>query len=392
MDLLDLLIVLIAIFAALGGFRLGFVARVLSWVGLVVGLFLASLFVTQLVADLKLTTSTERVVVAVLIVCGFGLIGSAVGLALGTRVHAIMPLGGMRSADRWLGAVVAVAGVLAAFWLLLPAVSSVSGWPATATRNSAISKWMSRHLPPPPNTLQTLGHLVGNIDFPQVFAGLTPGAVLAPPPSANPLTTAVTNTVAASTVEVEGQACNYVQVGSGFAIANDLVLTNAHVVAGEPAGQTSVVELSGRRLSATVVRFDPDRDVALLSVPGLDLKPLTLTTGSLGAQGAVFGHPGGQTDLAVQPASIAQEITAVGRNLYGTTVTNRDVYVLSSKLAPGDSGGALVDSSGQVVGVAFAIAVDEPTTAYALTSAEVQPVISEGPSATPVSTGACLND
>jgi S1-C subfamily serine protease len=195
--------------------------------------------------------------------------------------------------------------------------------------------------------------------------------------------------VAASTVKVEGVACSRIQDGSGFSAAPDEVVTNAHVVAGER--QTSVITPAGRRLKATVVQFDPNRDLALLRVPGLGQTPLPLATAKPGSEGAVFGHPNGQAELAITPAAIRQQVTAVGRDLYDSHETRRQVFILASDLAPGDSGGGLVNPAGAVVGVAFAIAPDRPGTSYALTTDEVRPVLALG-GAAPVNTGPCLSD
>jgi S1-C subfamily serine protease len=189
-------------------------------------------------------------------------------------------------------------------------------------------------------------------------------------------------------VKVEGTACRSERDGSGFSVARDLVMTNAHVVAGQD--DTTVVRPDGTRLAATPVAFDPDRDLALLSVPGLDQVPLAIADGHVGDPAAVFGHPGGQNAIRVAPASIRQQVRAVGRSLYGTGVVRRNVYVLAAELAPGDSGGGLVNDDGDVVGVAFAIAPDRAkTTAYALTAEELRPVVEER-GLVPVDTGPCL--
>jgi S1-C subfamily serine protease len=103
----------------------------------------------------------------------------------------------------------------------------------------------------------------------------------------------------------------------------------------------------------------------------------------------VFGHPGGQVTLAVQPARIASEIEAVGGNLYGSGTTKRDVFVLASTLQPGDSGGALVGTNGVVVGMAFAISQNNPNEAYALASKELDAVLAT-PRGALVSTRSCL--
>jgi S1-C subfamily serine protease len=193
-------------------------------------------------------------------------------------------------------------------------------------------------------------------------------------------------------VKVEGQACDEIIDGSGFAVAPNLIVTNAHVVAGETKGQTYVLLPSGRQASATVVMFDPERDLALLAVPGLGEVPLTVGTGHAGDSGAVFGHPNGNDQLSVQPAAVEQEISAVGLDLYDRHNTRRDVFVLAASLAHGDSGAPLVTTSGDVVGVVFAIAADEGGTAYALTSAELTADLAVARTASGASTGSCLTE
>jgi S1-C subfamily serine protease len=192
-------------------------------------------------------------------------------------------------------------------------------------------------------------------------------------------------------VKVFGQACGLLQEGSGWTVAPNLVVTNAHVVAGEPRDNTDVLLPDGQTKAATVVLYNPDVDLALLAVPGLGEKSLPVATGTGDNKGAVLGHPNGQDPLAVQPAAIADEVTAKGEDLYETRVTYRDVLVLSAYLAKGDSGAPLVDTDGQVVGIAFAIAPDKPTTAYALASSELKPLL-QSPHVKAVSTQACLDD
>lgn len=389
MNLFDLVIVLAAVAAAVGGYRLGFLARALSWVGLAVGLYVGARLLPRVIVALNLSSSADRLLVAAVVLIGCGFLGQILGLVIGSKAHAVLPLGPLRAADRGIGAAVGAVGVLVALWLLLPAIASVPGLPARQTRGSAVSRWVSGHLGQPPNTVESLRRLVGQGTFPQVFGGLHQSQTVGPPPTTNALSAAVTAAVAASTVKVEGQACDQIQDGSGFAVAAGLIVTNAHVVAGEPVGQTEAILPSGRRAAATVVAFDPNRDLALLSVPALREAPLALATGGVGQSGAVFGHPGGQAALAVTPAQIAREVTAVGMDLYDRHQTKRDVFILASSLAPGDSGGALVDTAGRVVGVAFAIAPDNPGTSYALSTSELRAVLPTRSSAA-VPTGSCL--
>ncbi len=392
MSILDLVVIVLAVTGAIGGYRMGFVARALSWIGLAVGLYAGARIVPNLLRRAASTTAAGRLLLVLGVVLGLAFLGLGLGLVVGGRLQRILPVGTARQADRLVGAAVGVAGVFIALWVVLPAVSSVNGVPARITRQSAISRWVSQHFPRPPDAISSLTRLVSRDLQPQVFATLHPGESAGPPPAISPLSAAAMATVAAAIVKVEGQACNRIQDGSGFTVAADLIATNAHVVAGEPGGQTEVIIPSGQRLAARVVLFDPDRDLALLSVPGLPERPLPIAAASVGSSGAVFGHPGGQAALAISPASISQEITAVGEDLYSTHTTRRDVFVLASNLAPGDSGGALANPAGQVVGVAFAIAPDRPGTAYALTSNELRADLVVTANATSVSTRSCLLD
>src|SRR5439155_10694338 len=222
-------------------------------------------------------------------------------------------------------------------------MADVPGWPASQAHNSTIARVIDGALPKPPDTLQALRRLVGP-GFPQVFNSLRPSIVTGAPPSALPFAAGVADRVAASTVKVEGIACRRVQDGSGFSPAPDVIVTNAHVVAGER--DTFVIRPDGKRLRATVAVFDANRDLAVLRVPGLGQAPLAVATTRTGSEGAVFGHPNGQTPLAISPAAVRQRVEALGRDLYDQRETRRQIYILAADLHPGDSGGGLVDRSG----------------------------------------------
>jgi S1-C subfamily serine protease len=390
-NLLDVVIVIVALAAAVGGYRLGFLARVASWIGLALGLYVAARFLPRIVNALHLGDPGGRLLVAAVVLIGGAFVGQAVGLLAGARLHRALPLGPLRELDRGIGAGVGTLGVLVALWLLLPSMSVVTGWPARAARTSTIAEWVDSNFPRAPDTLQVLRRLVGDNVFPQVFGALHPGESLGPPPASSGLSPAVIARVSAATVKVEGEACDRIQDGSGFAVAADTIATNAHVVAGEPPGKTQVLLPDGRRLAATVVLFDPDRDLALLHVARLGDTPLPTAAGTVGQVGAVFGHPGGQDPLVVAPAAVRQNVTAVGRDLYDRHTTRRDVFILASALHPGDSGGPLVNANGAVIGVAFAIAPDQPGTSYALTAAVLEAVLGS-PRATAAATGSCLTD
>lgn len=245
----------------------------------------------------------------------------------------------------------------------------VAAAPATGSRAAAASS---------SNALDVLGGLV---------ARLLPG--LSPAPTAPNVPAAFVTQVTASTVRVNGVACGVRVAGSGFSAAPDVVVTNAHVVAGNTV--TTVLRPDGKTLPAVVVAFDPKRDVAVLSVPGLGEPALPLASAATGESDDVFGHPLGQAAVRVLPARVARRVTADIGDIYDQPGAVRQILVLAAALQPGDSGSPLVNSAGQVVGLAFATSTLRPGVSYAVASEEVGPVLAQ-PRPAPVSTGPCLPD
>jgi S1-C subfamily serine protease len=386
---LDLIVLVMLGAAALGGWRLGFLARVFSWLGLAVGVYLASQLMPPALRAISSSDATYRAGVAVLILLGGAFAGQAIGLMAGLRIHRVLPIGPIRLVDRSVGAALGGVGVLLSFWLfVLPWLADLPGWPAQQARSSAVAKLVDRYAPPPPDKMQALRRLIGDHNFPEVFDKLGPAPETGPPPATTGFAAGVQERVALSTVKVEGEACRRIQEGSGWAAGPDLIATNAHVVAG--VRSPSVMKPDGRRIPATLVYFESDRDIALLTVKGLNETPLPLATAKVNDRGAVFGHPGGQDQLRVAPARVSSEVTARGRDLYDSHRTDRDVFVLAATLHPGDSGAALTNLDGKVTGMAFAIAPDQPNTAYALTAKEIQAALA-GPRVAQ-SSGACLSN
>ncbi|HZN12847.1 MAG TPA: MarP family serine protease [Acidimicrobiales bacterium] len=389
MNALDLAILGAIALAALGGYRLGLLARAASWVGMVAGLYLSFQLLPEVINLFNGPDASSKLGITLVVLIAGAFVGQAVGLLVGMRIHRFIPIGPLRLADKTGGALFAAGGVLIAVWaLVLPSMSDVSGWPARQVRNSAIAHGLHDIAPQPPQTFKALRRLVGDNGFPSVFNALRPTPDPGPAPTNTLLTPATIARVTASTVKVEGEACRRIQEGSGFAVATDTIVTNAHVVAGVKSPRV-LRPSDGRRLPATVVLYDADRDLAILKVRALAETPLALAEGKAGDQGAVFGHPNGQDRVQVAPAQVSQRVRAVGRDLYDAHTTRRDVFILAAVLRPGDSGGPLVNVSGSVIGVAFAIAPDKPDTAYALTTKEVQAALA-AQSATPVATGSCL--
>ncbi len=389
MNILDLVIALAAAAAAAGGWRLGFLARVVSWIGLTLGLVLAARFLPAAVRAFDGPDPTSKLMIAGVVLLGGAFVGQGAGLLLGSSLRRFVPIGPVRIVDSAVGSVVGTLGILVALWLLLPAIADVPGSVSREARTSAVARFLDSRLPPPPDTLKALRRVVGETNFPKVFEALRPAPVTGPPPASTGINPAILDRVAASTVKISGVACSRTQEGSGFSAAPDTVVTNAHVVAGHRPGRTSVERPDGRTFSATVVVFDPERDLAVLRVPGLGQAPLAVGKGGVGERGAVMGHPGGQEQLRIAPAAIRQQVDAVGRDLYDDRTTRRDVFILAAALRPGDSGAALVNQAGEVMGVAFAIAPDQPGTAYAVTFKELKAALA-APRGNAASPGPCL--
>jgi S1-C subfamily serine protease len=226
--------------------------------------------------------------------------------------------------------------------------------------------------------------------FPPVFAQLAPA-------SAGPVTlpgdaqmqTAL-NIAGPSTVKIVGPGCGAIQEGSGFVVANGLVVTNAHVVAG--IAHPTVQDSSGIH-ATTVVFFDPNFDLAVMRVSGLRERPLTLDPNDVarGVQALVLGYPGGGP-FTVSPAGIMANFSAEGRDIYGQALTLRDVYEVQSVVRPGNSGGPLVQADGQVIGVVFSRSTTNGNIGYALTSPGVLTRVQKAETTfSAVGTGPCAN-
>lgn len=386
LNLLDLLLLLVALGAVVGGLRLGFVARAASWAGIGVGLALATWTVPtslSLIADgqpgLRLSVG---IVVLTLTVTVVASAFQAVGLRA-RRSIAASPLSGI---DRVFGAVAGGLAVVLLVWFLLPAAADVPGEVARQVRQSRLVAIISQTTPTPPDTIRTLRNLVDTSRFPEVFEDLRPAPVTGPPPEQLPVPEATVEAVTQSTVNIETEGCGRRYEGSGFAAADETVVTNAHVVAGSDT--VHVKRPDGTVLDATVVVFDPRRDLAVLDVAGLGQQALARAAIEPGTEGAVIGYPGGQDTPRTQPIMVEDRRTAVGRDIYGRERSEREVLFLSAELRQGDSGSPVIDVEGRVGGVVFAISPDRPTAAFALDLSELETVL-EAPQQ-PGETGPCI--
>jgi S1-C subfamily serine protease len=173
-------------------------------------------------------------------------------------------------------------------------------------------------------------------------------------------------------VKVRGDApsCNEQIEGSGFVYAPHYVLTNAHVVAGVTEGPT--VSRGLHTWSAQVVLYDPKTDLAVLYVPGLNAPPLSFAAqAKIGANAIVAGFPE-NGHFTVVAARVGRIEEAESPDIYQTDTVTRQIYSIRALVQPGNSGGPLLATNGQVYGVVFAAATSVTDTGYALTAAQVQ--------------------
>ena len=160
MNFFDLVVLAVAAGAGWIGYRMGFVARAASWVGLAIGLALAARFVPNVVDAIHFNQASSRLLVAAGVLIGGAFLGQALGLVVGGQIHRVIPLGPLRVADRAVGAVVGLLGIVVAVWLLLPSMADVPGGFARQARTSSIARFIDSTFPNPPDTLQALRRLV----------------------------------------------------------------------------------------------------------------------------------------------------------------------------------------------------------------------------------------
>ena len=193
-----------------------------------------------------------------------------------------------------------------------------------------------------------------------------------------------------SVVKVLGSApsCSRRIEGSGFVYADDRVMTNAHVVAGT---RSVAVELAGDRYDGEVVVYDPDRDLAVLHVPGLPGPSMRFAAGNAGSgsDAIVLGFPL-DGPYNAQSARVRDVDRITGPDIYSSGDVTREIYTIRALVRSGNSGGPLVSANGLVLGVIFAAAADDPNTGFAVTAAEARPVALAGAERTrAVGTGEC---
>ncbi|MGF6888497.1 S1-C subfamily serine protease [Nocardia sp. GAS34] len=391
-DWLDIAVVIIALLAASSGWRQGAVASALAFLGVILGAVAGILIAPHILVHIS--EGRKRVLVGVVLIVALVIVGEVAGMVLGRAARSGMRNPFVRSVDSVVGAGLQAVAVLATAWLLaLPLASSsqpgiaaaVNGSRVLSNVNKVAPSWLRRV----PNEFSKLLNTSGLPDVIGPFSRAPIAAVAPPDPSV--LDSPVALNLQHSVLRIRGVAssCQRMLEGSGFVVAPERIMTNAHVVAGTNSLQ---VDTARGPLNATVALFDPSKDVAILAVPGLQapVVPLAPAAAKSGESSIVLGYPGGGNYTA-SAARVRETLDLTGPNIYKSATVEREVYTVRGQVRAGNSGGPLVDTKGEVLGVVFGAAVTDDDTGYVLTLAEVQSDLNVAAGSTnAVPTGGCV--
>jgi S1-C subfamily serine protease len=387
--IIDVVLIALLLVALLVGIQRGLLASLGVLIGVVLG-GLAAFWLVPLVNDLWPWQSTRVLVVVALVVlllAGGAAAFGALGAALRRGVDRSAPL---RVIDRVLGGVLAVAaGALSLSLIASSVVPTGAPVISAALGSSQVVRTIDSLTPRPiAETLARVRSAVLDDGLPRLGELLDLDVQPTAPPVA--LDDPELTEAAASVARVSGvaYACGTSATGSGFVLAADRVVTNAHVVAGVTS---PIVELPGLPArEGRIVYFDPIDDLAVVAVDDLGAAALPVVPPlSPGTAAVVQGYPFGGPFTMVN-AEVISSGSVLVPDIYGTSNALRDIYALAAQVQPGNSGGPLLTADGDVAGVVFARAEADADRGYAMTTAELEPVLAGAPGWTePVPTGSC---
>lgn len=389
LTVLDLILILALLSYLVYGLRNGFLVTVGGIAGFAAGAvaaFFAVPLVSGFVADSGWRLTAIVAAAVVLVVLGHGL-----GTMVGRQIRGAVRIRPLRAVDRLVGGAVSVAVSALVMSMLAFSISSL-GVPIVSQQlaQSRVIRFIDGLTPDPVKATmaQLRSAVIGN-GIPTLIEGLDQGQAL-PVPNASTDTPAL-NRAAESVLRIAGTAyeCGQNQTGTGFVVSEDRVVTNAHVVAGV---SQPVVELpDGGAMQGRVVYFDTRHDLAVLAVEDLPSQPLTLSSDLPGGSPAAFaGYPHGGP-FQSKPATVQDITTVLVPDIYGSNPSPEEIYRLAGDVQPGNSGGPLLTTDGQVAGVIFAKATADTEMGFAITMDDLNPVAAQAPALTaPVSSGQCI--
>lgn len=396
MSWVDIVVVLLALIAGVSGWRHGMAVALLSFVGVLGGAVLGVRLAPLLAAGIE--SPSTRIIVSIVVVVLLVALGETTGVYFGRHIRDRIT--GERSlvVDSTLGSVLQAVTVVVAAWLVaLPLASASFPGLAAGVRGSEVLRAVDSVMPAAAKQLPgELRQLLNSSGFPDVTNPFveTPIMEVGPP---NPALreSPVVAQVAGSVLKIRGRApsCSRQLEGSGFVIGPEMVLTNAHVVAGTSDTGVEVVNSRGRivELASEVVLYDPQVDLAVLRVPDLQAEPLAFEPrpASVGEDVVVLGYPldGGFKATA---GKVRQMINLKGPDIYDSGEVTREVYTVRAVVQSGNSGGPMITPTGTVMGVVFGAALDDQETGFVLTVDQVAPTVQAAQRRTAeVDTGEC---
>ncbi|MHC6229734.1 MarP family serine protease [Arthrobacter sp. MMS24-T111] len=389
LTVLDLVLILALLSYLVYGLRNGFLVTVGGLAGFAAGAvaaFFAVPLVSTFVPDSGWRLTAIIAAAVVLMALGHGL-----GTMVGRQIRGAMRIRPLRAVDRLVGGALNLVVSALVMSMLAFSVSSL-GVPVVSQQlaESKVIRFIDGLTPTPVKaTMAELRSTVIGNGIPTLFEGLDQGQpVQVPNASTN---TPALNRAAQSVLRIAGTAyeCGQNQTGTGFVVSQGRVVTNAHVVAG--VSQPVVEMPDGGAMPGRVVYFDTKRDLAVLAVDNLPSQPLPLSRDLPGGSQAAFaGYPHGGP-FQSKPATVQDIATVLVPDIYGNNPSPEDIYRLAGDVQPGNSGGPLLTTDGQVAGVIFAKATSDAEVGFAITMSDLNPVAQQAPTlSAPVSSGQCI--
>lgn len=339
---LDAGLVVFVALMALSGFRRGLVVGALSLAGLVAGAYLGARLIPSLVGA---ETSRYLPLVTFAGAIGLAALGQSLAVLLARPLRPALAIPPLAAVNRLGGGLLGAATGLALCWVLGSVLLYLPDQVELRrhAQESTILSTLNDEFPP--------GRLMDALARVDPFATLAGPAASVDPPDPAIVGDPDVHAAAPSVVRVTGYACGLGIEGSGFVVAPEVVVTNAHVVAGVDGPRVDRHDGVGH--AATVVAFDRRNDLALLHVPGLAAPALRLLRGQRGVPVALLGFPA-NGPYAAAPARLGGTITSIGRDAYGNFPVTRTVTPIRGPIRSGNSGGPAVDAAGRVRAVVFA--------------------------------------
>ena len=391
MNPLDVVAIALLVIAVVLGTRSGALPQVGGLLGAVTGALAGLAAVPTLLPHLDTVAPAMRVAAVLILILLFVGLGEMLGSRLGRSASGLLGSGILSTLDRVGGGLVGAGQAVLIVWLMggILATGLVPQLGNAANTSVAI-RGLGLVLPPPTSIVLEIDKALNESGLPNVFLGVE--RLPAQPVDLPSVATAqaLGRLALASVPRVEADACEYRSTGTGVVVKAGYVVTNAHVIAGARA--IRVFTIHGI-LSARAVYVNPDLDVALLKVAGLEAGPLIFASSEpeRGATGATIGYPNGGSAV-IGPAAVTDTYEAQGLDIERQKAVTREIIELQAVVDPGDSGGPLLLTNGTIGGLVFAESRSDPSVGYALSPTAVAAAIAPalGRSAA-VPTGSCLH-